>query len=69
MTAKTTPMMAQWAECKKQAGDAIVFFRLGDFYEALIKMPLQHHKRLISHSQSGKRPLCVVFLGTVATPT
>lgn len=29
-----TPMMAQWQECKKEAGDALVFFRLGDFYEA-----------------------------------
>lgn len=29
-----TPMMAQWRECKERAGDALVFFRLGDFYEA-----------------------------------
>lgn len=27
-------MMAQWAECKKKAGSAILLFRLGDFYEA-----------------------------------
>lgn len=26
--------MLQWHSCKAQAGDAIVFFRLGDFYEA-----------------------------------
>jgi len=26
--------MAQWAACKAQAGDAILLFRLGDFYEA-----------------------------------
>lgn len=26
--------MVQWHACKKQAGDAILFFRLGDFYEA-----------------------------------
>jgi DNA mismatch repair protein MutS len=31
---KTSPMMAQWHVCKKMAGDAILFFRLGDFYEA-----------------------------------
>ncbi|MBF5050471.1 DNA mismatch repair protein MutS [Candidatus Clavichlamydia salmonicola] len=31
---KTTPMMAQWLACKKQAPDAILLFRLGDFYEA-----------------------------------
>lgn len=30
----TTPMMAQWAECKAKAGSAILLFRLGDFYEA-----------------------------------
>ncbi len=33
MTA-TTPMMAQWRECKEGAKDALLFFRLGDFYEA-----------------------------------
>ncbi len=30
----TTPMMDQWAQCKKQAKDALLLFRLGDFYEA-----------------------------------
>lgn len=29
-----TPMMAQWYDCKKQAKDALLLFRLGDFYEA-----------------------------------
>ncbi len=33
-TANTTPMMAQWMECKSIAKDAILLFRLGDFYEA-----------------------------------
>lgn len=33
-TAPMTPMMAQWHECKAQANDALLFFRLGDFYEA-----------------------------------
>ncbi len=27
-------MMAQWYACKKEAKDALLFFRLGDFYEA-----------------------------------
>ncbi len=31
---KITPMMAQWHACKQKAKDAILFFRLGDFYEA-----------------------------------
>ncbi len=30
----TTPMMSQWQSCKAQAKDALLFFRLGDFYEA-----------------------------------
>lgn len=29
-----TPMMAQWQECKESAPGALLFFRLGDFYEA-----------------------------------
>lgn len=31
---KTSPMMLQWEECKSEAKDAILLFRLGDFYEA-----------------------------------
>lgn len=31
---KTSPMMLQWQSCKEEAKDAILFFRLGDFYEA-----------------------------------
>ncbi len=31
---KMTPMMAQWHACKEQAKDAVLLFRLGDFYEA-----------------------------------
>ncbi len=30
---KITPMMAQWRLCKNQAKDALLLFRLGDFYE------------------------------------
>jgi len=29
----STPAMKQYAEQKAQAGDAILFFRMGDFYE------------------------------------
>lgn len=28
-----TPMMKQWQSCKKDAGSALLLFRLGDFYE------------------------------------
>lgn len=34
MDTKTTPMMQQWHECKSQAKEALLLFRLGDFYEA-----------------------------------
>lgn len=32
--ASLTPMMAQWATCKDRVGDALLLFRLGDFYES-----------------------------------
>ena len=31
--APTTPMLRQYQEAKAQAGDALLFFRLGDFFE------------------------------------
>lgn len=31
---KISPMMLQWQQCKEEAASAILFFRLGDFYEA-----------------------------------
>jgi len=31
---KLSPMMLQWQSCKKAAGSAVLFFRMGDFYEA-----------------------------------
>ncbi|WP_348663147.1 DNA mismatch repair protein MutS [Chlamydia vaughanii] len=31
---KPTPMMKQWHHCKEQAGESLLFFRMGDFYEA-----------------------------------
>jgi DNA mismatch repair protein MutS len=33
-SAPPTPMMAQWHACKKVAPNAVLFFRMGDFYEA-----------------------------------
>ena len=32
-TTKLSPMMQQYMAVKKKYGDAILFFRLGDFYE------------------------------------
>lgn len=31
---KVTPMMMQWHACKEVAGQAVLLFRMGDFYEA-----------------------------------
>lgn len=31
---KTSPMMVQWHACKQAARDAVLLFRMGDFYEA-----------------------------------
>lgn len=31
---KISPMMQQWQACKKVAGNAVLLFRMGDFYEA-----------------------------------
>lgn len=31
---KISPMMAQWHTCKQMAKDAVLLFRMGDFYEA-----------------------------------
>lgn len=31
---KFTPLMAQWASCKQKAKEALLLFRLGDFYES-----------------------------------
>ncbi|MBN2479695.1 MAG: DNA mismatch repair protein MutS [Parachlamydiales bacterium] len=33
----TTPMMKQWKDLKEQAKDALLLFRLGDFYEAFFE--------------------------------
>src|ERR1700722_17083589 len=34
MSTTITPMMAQWQACKIEGGEALLLFRLGDFYEA-----------------------------------
>jgi DNA mismatch repair protein MutS len=43
---KTTPMMAQWQECKLEAKEALLLFRLGDFYEAFYEDALVLSKEL-----------------------
>lgn len=43
---KISPMMEQWHQCKKNAKDALLFFRMGDFYEAFYDDALTLAKEL-----------------------
>ncbi len=43
---KTSPMMAQWHACKKGSPGTILFFRLGDFYEAFYEDAIAISKEL-----------------------
>lgn len=57
----TTPMMAQWHTCKTEAKDAILFFRLGDFYEAFHQDAVLVSKELsLTLTQRQSVPMCGV---------
>lgn len=43
---KASPMMLQWHDCKNKAPDALLLFRLGDFYEAFYEDALTLSKEL-----------------------
>lgn len=43
---KVSPMMLQWHDCKNKAPDALLLFRLGDFYEAFYEDALTLSKEL-----------------------
>lgn len=45
-TPSLTPMMAQWHACKEKVPETILFFRLGDFYEAFYDDALLISKEL-----------------------
>ena len=58
---KVSPMMAQWHQCKEQAKDALVFFRLGDFYEAFYEDAHIVAKQLdLTLTQRQEIPMCGV---------
>lgn len=58
---KISPMMAQWHECKVQAKEALVFFRLGDFYEAFYQDALLVAKELdLTLTKRQEIPMCGV---------
>ncbi len=62
---KLTPMMQQYVDTKAQVGDAILFFRLGDFYEMFfddaLKAAAALHITLTSRAKGDERvPMCGV---------
>lgn len=63
---KLTPVMAQYLELKKEYGDALLFFRLGDFYELFFEDAVTAAKALdIVLTKRGKNegtdiPMCGV---------
>ena len=66
MSSDLTPMMRQYLEIKEQNKDAIVFFRLGDFYEMFFDDALEATRILhitLTARESGKGnkvPMCGV---------
>lgn len=70
-----TPMMRQWTELKAQAGSALLFFRLGDFYElfeddAIRAAPVLQvvlTSRNNRGTQTNSSPLCGVPVGNIET--
>lgn len=56
-----TPMMAQWHACKQEAKDALLFFRLGDFYEAFHDDALLISKEIgVTLTSRQGTPMCGV---------
>jgi DNA mismatch repair protein MutS len=56
-----TPMMAQWQSCKVKAKDALLLFRLGDFYEAFHDDAQKISKELgLTLTQRQNVPMCGV---------
>ena len=66
MTRKLTPMMQQYMEIKENTEDALVFFRLGDFYELFFEDAIVASKVLDlvltarASGQNEKVPMCGV---------
>lgn len=61
-----TPMMAQYMTIKEEAGDALLFYRMGDFYELFFEDAVQASRALdITLTKRGKHkgddiPMCGV---------
>ncbi len=60
-TPPLTPMMSQWQACKERAGEALVLFRLGDFYEAFHEDAKLIAKELhLTLTKRSEVPMCGV---------
>lgn len=58
---KDSPMMEQWRSCKERAKGALLFFRLGDFYEAFYEDAICISKELeLTLTQRQAAPMCGV---------
>jgi len=61
-TANITPAMRQYLEIKEKVGDAIVFFRMGDFYEMFFEDAVTASKvlgiALTSRDRAKEIPMC-----------
>ncbi|MCH9624728.1 MAG: DNA mismatch repair protein MutS [Chlamydiia bacterium] len=62
----TTPMMKQWHACKKEAKDALLLFRLGDFYEAFYEDAEKLSAALmITFTKRGNTPMAGIPVSTL----
>lgn len=58
---KVTPMMAQWHSCKKASQGSLLFFRMGDFYEAFYDDAVLIAKELeLTLTRRADIPMCGV---------
>jgi DNA mismatch repair protein MutS len=55
MASEDTPLMLQWREVKARHPDALVFFRVGDFYELFNDDAVEGSKLLdLTHNHRGR---------------
>lgn len=60
-TKTMTPMMLQWHACKQAAKDAVLFFRMGDFYEAFYEDAQLLARELdVTLTKRQETPMCGV---------
>jgi len=69
MAGSATPMMAQYFDLKKEAGDCLLFYRMGDFFELFFDDAKQAASvldiALTSRGEHGGDPKSVAFCHNV----